>query len=110
MDAFELEELLEQRAGAGDPYLEFQRSPDLSAGVYVLPAWSVDRQGPHGEDEIYWVVSGRATIRVGSEDRAVRAGSIVFVGAGVEHRFHSIREDLVILVAFGPAERSRSRP
>jgi quercetin dioxygenase-like cupin family protein len=53
-------------------------------------------------------MSGRATIRVGAEDRTVRPGSIVFVAAGVEHRFHSIEEDLRLLVAFGPAEGSRS--
>ena len=32
------------------------------------------------------------------------AGSVVFVGADVEHRFHDIEEQLVVLVVFGPAE------
>jgi mannose-6-phosphate isomerase-like protein (cupin superfamily) len=50
------------------------------------------------------VISGRARITVGSEDRAVQPGSTVFVGADVEHRFHDIEEELVVLVAFGPAE------
>ena len=107
MDAFELADLLAQRAATGRPYLEFQRAPDLSVGLYVLPAGGVDRQGPHAEDEVYWVVSGRALIRVADEDRTVGPGSLVFVGAGVAHQFHAIEEELVILVAFGPAEGSR---
>jgi mannose-6-phosphate isomerase-like protein (cupin superfamily) len=104
VDAFELEALLVQRAESGRLYHEFIRTHDLSVGLYVLPAAATDPQGPHTEDEVYYVVSGRAMIRVGGEDRAVQAGSIVFVGADVEHRFHDIEETLVVLVMFGPAE------
>ena len=104
MDAFELETLLRERAESGRLYLEFIRTHDLSVGLYVLPAGGSDPQGPHTEDEVYHVVSGRAQIRVAGEDRAVGPGSVVFVGADVEHRFHSIEEELVVLVVFGPAE------
>lgn len=107
MDAHELADLRARQSGAGRAYLEFLRVPDLSAGLYVLPAGGTDPQQPHGEDELYFVVSGRARIRVGDEDRAVTAGSTVFVGATVPHRFHDIEEELVILVVFGPAEGSR---
>ncbi len=104
MDAFELNGLLRERAASGRLYHEFIRTHDLSVGVYVLAAGGADPQGPHTEDEVYHVVSGRARIRVGDDDRPVEAGSIVFVGADVEHRFHDIEEDLVVLVVFGPAE------
>lgn len=104
MEAFELADLLRERAESGRLYLEFIRTHDLSVGVYVLPAGSTDPQGPHTEDEVYHVISGGAQIRVGEEDRGVQAGSVVFVGADVPHRFHDIEEELVILVAFGPAE------
>ena len=104
MEAFELAELLRTRAASGRLYHEFVRTHDLSVGLYVLPAGAVDPQGPHTEDEVYHVVSGRAHIRVGHEDLPVQAGSTVFVGADVEHRFHDIEEELVVLVVFGPAE------
>jgi quercetin dioxygenase-like cupin family protein len=104
MDAFELKQLLEQRASSQRLYLEFLRVPTLSAGLYVLPAGGVDPQGPHTEDEVYYIVSGRGAIQVAGENRAVEAGSVVFVKAGDEHRFHSIAEELVILVFFAPAE------
>ena len=104
MEAFELADLLRTRAESGRLYHEFIRTHDLSVGLYVLPTGATDPQGPHTEDEVYHVISGRAWIRVGAEDRAVEAGSIVFVGADVEHRFHDIAEELVVLVVFGPAE------
>ena len=110
MDAWELAQLLDGRAATEQPYLEFLRSPALSAGLYVLDAGATDRQQPHTEDEVYYVVSGRATIRVGAEDRPVTAGSVVFVSAGVDHRFHSIAENLTILVFFAPAEYSLAAP
>jgi mannose-6-phosphate isomerase-like protein (cupin superfamily) len=104
LDAFELEDLLRERADSGRLYHEFIRTHDLSVGVYVLPAGGTDPQGPHTEDEVYHVVSGRARLTVGDEERPVEPGSIVFVGADVEHRFHDIEEELVALVVFGPAE------
>jgi mannose-6-phosphate isomerase-like protein (cupin superfamily) len=104
MDAYELTELQDQRRIGNRAYLEFLRVPTMSAGLYELPAGGVDPQQPHKEDEIYYIVSGRAQIRVANEDRPVEPGSIVFVAAGVEHRFHSIEEDLSILVLFAPAE------
>ena len=61
-------------------------------GVYHLPAGGVDPQSPHTEDEVYYVVSGRAQIRVGDEDRSVGPGSIVYVAANVQHRFHTIED------------------
>ena len=104
MDAHELADLLREQVASGRLYHEFIRTHDLSVGVYVLAAGATDPQGPHTEDEVYYIVSGRGSIRVGSEDRAVQAGSVVFVGADVEHRFHDITDELVILVMFGPAE------
>ena len=76
----------------------------MSAGVYVLPAQGNDPQKPHNQDEVYYVVRGRARMQVGAEDRAVAAGSVIFVEAHLEHRFHEIQEELVVLVFFAPAE------
>ena len=108
MDAFELGQLANECSQSGSQYLEFIRKPSLSAGVYMLSAGAVDQQEPHTEDEVYYVVSGRAFIQVDKESRPVEAGSVVFVGAKVEHRFHTITEDLTILVFFAPAEYSQA--
>jgi len=101
---FKVHELEDLRLGSGKRYLEFLRVPSLSAGVYVLPVEGEDPQSPHNEDEVYYVVRGRARLRLGSDDRPVSAGSLVYVPAQVEHRFYSIEEELTVLVFFAPAE------
>jgi mannose-6-phosphate isomerase-like protein (cupin superfamily) len=106
MDAHELTELLDRQAASGNPYLEFIRHPDISVGLYVLPAGGTDRQSPHGEDEVYYVLEGRGRITVGDEIRAVGPGSVVYVARTVPHRFIDIVEELRILVVFAPAEGS----
>lgn len=107
MRAFDLDELLREHREAGKLYHEFLRVPALSAGIYVLPAGGVDPQQPHAEDEVYYVIAGRATITVADEDRPVGPGTTVYVPARVDHRFHSITEDLTILVLFAPEETRR---
>jgi mannose-6-phosphate isomerase-like protein (cupin superfamily) len=101
---FEISELEKRREAAKKLYLEFLRTPSMSAGVYTLAVDSTDPQKPHREDEMYYVVRGRARMQVGSEDRAIAEGSVIFVGAKVEHRFHDITEELTVLVFFAPAE------
>jgi mannose-6-phosphate isomerase-like protein (cupin superfamily) len=104
MEAFELEEVLVEHGTKDKLYYEFLRVPALSMGLYVLPAESADPQQPHGEDEVYFIASGHGMIQIDGVDRPVRPGSIVYVPATVDHRFHSITEDLEILVFFAPAE------
>lgn len=108
MEAFDMSEIVNRQRESGRPYLEFLRHPSMSAGLYVLPAGGVDGQQPHTEDEVYYVLSGRGQVRVGEEDRPVEPGSFIFVGAGVEHRFHTISQDLSLLVLFAPAEYSQA--
>ena len=102
--AFELDELQKQQAETNAPYLEFLRRPGMSVGLYTLPVNGQDRQHPHAADEVYVVLSGRATLRIADEDRSVQAGSVVSVDHGVDHRFTDIQEDLRILVVFAPPE------
>lgn len=101
---FPIDALLRQREARGKLYLEFLRVPAMSAGVYVLPAGGVDPQRPHGQDEMYYVVRGRARMKIGSEDAEVSAGSVIFVEAEAEHRFYDVQEKLEVLVFFAPAE------
>lgn len=103
VEAHEVPELDPQpRDTDGHGYVDFHASEKLSVGLAVWPAGSHDRQQPHKEDEVYYVISGRGFIRVAGEDRRVQAGSLVFVAAGEEHRFHDIAEDLRVLVFWAP--------
>lgn len=108
MEAFELADLLARTAVSERSYLEFIKVDDLSVGLYVLGPGAVDHQQPHTEDEVYYVIAGAARVTVGDEARDVREGSVVFVAAGVPHRFHDIASELRLLVVFGPAEYARA--
>jgi quercetin dioxygenase-like cupin family protein len=106
MEQFDIGQVAADRAASGRLYLEFLRRDSLSAGLYELAAGSEDPQKPHAEDEVYYIVRGRGWFRSGGEDRPVTAGTVLFVPAGEEHRFHAITEDLSLLVLFAPAEGS----
>ena len=73
MQAYELAQLISQRESSNKLYLEFLKVPDLSMGVYVLPAGGTDPQSPHTEDEVYYVVSGRAKIMVAEIEATLSA-------------------------------------
>ena len=103
MQAFELAELAERQRRGDDLYLEFLRVPALNCGLYVLPAGGQDPQQPHDEDEVYYVIGGRASFVCEGQERAVGPGSILYVEAGADHRFFDIDEELTILVFFASA-------
>ena len=106
MNAYEMPELIVAAEAGRKPYHEFLRARDMSAGVYRLPVVGEDGQRPHGEDEVYFVLHGKGRVRVAGEERDVMPGSIVYVARNVAHKFHSITEDLTVLVIFAPAEHS----
>ena len=110
-DRYTLEEVRAGRVAAGKRYFEFLRIPAMSAGLYALAVGAEDTQSPHGEDELYYVVRGRAQFRIGGtaagdDARVVRVvpGDTLFVAARVAHKFFEITEDLELLVFFAPAE------
>lgn len=101
---YDVAELGEQRRQSNQLYLEFLRVSSMSAGVYVLAPGATDPQKPHNEDELYYVVRGRARMVVGSDEREVVPGSVIFVEAHQAHRFYDVTEELTVLVLFAPAE------
>jgi mannose-6-phosphate isomerase-like protein (cupin superfamily) len=109
MDSFDLGQVLTERERIGRSYLEFLRVPALSVGIYHLEVGQTDFQRPHTEDEVYYVLGGRAQFRAGDSIVAVAAGTVLFVEKALEHRFMDIAEDLTLLVFFAPAEGSAEK-
>lgn len=97
---FDFADLSEEQRASGEPWLEFLRVPSLHAGLYVLAPGAWDHQSPHEEDEVYFVMSGRARFQAGDEARAVGPGTVIYVAAHQEHRFTDIVEELRVLVFF----------
>jgi mannose-6-phosphate isomerase-like protein (cupin superfamily) len=106
MQTFQLTDLLQKIKQRDRPWLEVLRADSLSLGVYRLKAGQADPQQPHAEDEVYYVVSGRASFRAGSEQLGVGPGALIYVDRNVEHRFFDITEDLTVVVFFAPPEES----
>jgi quercetin dioxygenase-like cupin family protein len=97
---FQMSELESRRAASGKDWLPFFQVPALRTGLYVLPAKGVDDQTPHAVDEIYHVFRGKAVLNVDGLDHPVEPGAVIYVRAGVPHHFHSITEELHVLVFF----------
>ena len=102
-EVFDINAIRGALEGGKVQYQEFLRVPSLSCGVYHLPAGAKDMQTPHDEDEVYFVLEGRARMKVDEEMREVSAGEILFVKATAEHSFFEIEEDMTLLVFFASA-------
>jgi mannose-6-phosphate isomerase-like protein (cupin superfamily) len=102
--AFDIEGV-KQRLSESGGYEVVHASPGLEIGVYVLVAPEPDRQQPHADDEVYFVLEGRGVLDVEGTKVDLREGHALFVPAGAEHRF-SAYERLCGLVIF---ERTPAR-
>ena len=71
--------------------------------VEVYAPRGADPQTPHTRDELYVVVSGSGKFVNGPERHEFGPGDVLFVPAGVEHRFEDFTDDLMLWVVFyGP--------
>jgi len=62
-----------------------------------------NQQAPHEQDEIYVIVRGRGVLFHDGQRDAFETGDVMFVAAGVEHRFEDFSTDLAVWVIFyGP--------
>ena len=107
-DVLDVGEQLAALSRDGHDFAEFFRAPSgsLSLTIARWPAGSVDDQTPHTEDEVYYVLNGRAALVVEGSRTDVGRGSVAFVAARDDHRFVDITEDLEVLVFWSPARHS----
>jgi mannose-6-phosphate isomerase-like protein (cupin superfamily) len=98
-DAFQVAETM---TGPAQQFHRLHSRGDLTVGVLRILAGGMDLQGTHAQDEVYAVIGGRGILRLGDVDQAIAPGSIVFVPAGVSHRFHGNKEPLVLAYVLVP--------
>jgi mannose-6-phosphate isomerase-like protein (cupin superfamily) len=80
-----------------------------SMSVELYAPRGADSQAPHDQDELYFPVSGSATLKIGKDSFAAMPGTVHFVPAGVDHRFESISEDFTTWVVFWGPKGGESR-
>lgn len=74
-----------------------------SMRTLVYAPRGADDQTPHQRDEIYIVHAGSAQFLRDGEMVTVAAGDVLFVPAGIDHRFAAMSDDFLTFVVFwGP--------
>jgi mannose-6-phosphate isomerase-like protein (cupin superfamily) len=64
---------------------------------------TVDTQTPHKRDELYVIAKGESTFYRNGQRIFCEKGDVIFVPAGVEHRFENFTDDFATWVIFyGP--------
>ena len=99
---FQIGDVVERLERENELFVEFLRCESMSLEVYRLGAGATDPQDPHTEDEVYYIVSGSAKIRIGDDDHPVEPGDIIFVEREIEHYFFDIESELITLIFFAP--------
>ena len=78
----------------------------LAHGTMVCKIFAprrIDRQTPHAQDELYFVISGSGAFEHGGDRHAFGPGTAFFVAAGEPHRFVDFTPDFATWVVFwGP--------
>lgn len=107
---FTPEAALERLPGpAGERFATVFRHGTLEVEVYAPRGR--DEQTPHDRDEVYVVLRGEGTFLNDGRRHPFGVGDLLFVPAGVEHRFESFTDDLVVWVLFhGPAGGEAGSP
>lgn len=86
---------------SGHPFMDVFQHGSLEVEIYK-PV-KIDLQKPHTRDEVYVVISGSGLFINGEVRHPFQAGEVLFVPAGVEHRFENFTEDFATWVFFyGP--------
>jgi len=96
---------------AGERYATAIAHGSMSVGLYAPRGR--DPQTPHPQDEVYIVRSGDADFVMSGERHPCAPGDVLFVAAGVEHRFEGLSADFSAWVVFwGPkgGERESGGP
>ena len=98
---FDVAELMKVVDGDEPRIHEILHTPSISTSVYRLPVGCRDLQAPHLEDEVYFVLEGKARLKIDNTEYQVGRGNNVFIRATTEHSFFDIEEDLTVLAFFG---------
>ena len=93
---------------AGERYVELFRHGTLSVELYAPRGR--DPQQPHTRDEVYVVVQGSGRFRNGDTTHRFGPGDLLFVPAGVGHRFEDFSDDLAVWVIFYGPEGGEAMP
>lgn len=86
---------------ADNRFASMLRAGTLEVEIYA--PLGTDSQTPHTRDELYVVMRGAGWFVNGADRHPFGPGDVLFVPAGVEHRFEEFTDDFAVWVIFyGP--------
>ena len=103
---FYLQDLIVKHVTQNKRYISFLDEKSISAGIYELRTQDEDRQQPHLKDEIYFILNGESRFEIGDQSTNLKQGDVLFVRAGVDHKFVDITKDLRTLVWFSGSKQT----
>lgn len=104
-DVYDAEEVLKKLKASGNWFYGFMSKGTMDAGILSLAPGEKDPQGPHANDELYYVIKGHGFIRIEKEDVQIRPGSVIFVPARKKHNFHGNNDELQVLYVFAGEDK-----
>jgi mannose-6-phosphate isomerase-like protein (cupin superfamily) len=78
----------------------FLRGKKLSIGIQVLRKGDDYGEPAHRNGEVYFCLSGNATLKIGKKDFKVSKGMAMYVPSKVIHRFYNVKKEFVFLFIF----------
>ena len=98
---------LKELEGHDQPFKKLFEHGSLEVEIYKPDR--IDHQTPHTRDELYVIASGSGTFINGESREPFEVGEVLFVPAGVEHRFVDFTDDFSTWVFFyGPEGGERN--
>ena len=85
-------------ADSDDRYAILLQQDDIAIGFYAPRG--TDPQSPHDRDEVYVIQAGSGIFELGDDEQAFETGDVLFVPAGMPHRFRNFGEDFGAWVVF----------
>lgn len=101
MSRLTIENALSNLKEQDKPFKELFTHGSLNIEIYKPEG--VDLQEPHSRDEIYVIATGSGYFVNGATREKFKTGEVLFVPAGIEHRFENFTNDFSTWVFFyGP--------
>ena len=104
-DVYHTDEILKKLDSSGNSFYSFLSKNTMDVGILHLMPGEKDSQGPHINDELYYVISGNGLIHIENNDVPIRRGSVIFIPAGKKHYFHGNTNELQILYVFAGEDK-----
>ncbi len=107
MNQLNVGEVADQLVDSEESESESIRESEFSLKVMRFEPGDDDPMHAHGEQEIYHVDTGEATLATEDGSVDVEEGDVVHLDPGTEHQFTDFEGEFVTTVMYAPAEGSQ---